>query len=77
MPIPVIHCLGAGRMIPAEKWQEQPEQSNQPESQNPQDLPINEPNLGRNQLERLKHKEEVPLGLDSGWRRYEWIGFDA
>src|SRR6516164_9522513 len=57
--------FGARRVITLKKGQQKPQQANQPESQYSQNLPVDEPHLGWDELERLEHEEEVPLRLDS------------
>src|SRR5579871_409605 len=63
---PPVHARG---VIAFKKRQENPQQANQSESEHSQNFPVDEPNLGWDELERLEHEEEVPLGLDSRWGR--------
>src|ERR1051326_703484 len=60
-----------------EKWHDQPEQAAEAESHNAEDFAVEDPNLRRDQFERLEHKEEVPFGPDACRSGGEGIGLLA
>src|SRR5690348_9351506 len=51
-----------------------PDRACQTEMQDAQNFAVQEKNLGGNEFERLKHKQEVPFGLDAGGGRGEGVG---
>src|SRR5581483_6301825 len=69
--------LGARGVITLKERQQEPQQTDQAESKYTQNLPVDEPHFGWDELERLEHEEEIPLGLDPGWRGGEGVGFDT
>src|SRR5450759_6002618 len=64
-------------LVTLKKRQQKPQQADEAESKYTQNLPVDEPQFGRDELERLEHEEEVPLGLDARWGRHKRICLDT
>src|SRR2546428_10480587 len=69
-------AFGRRGVFALEKWQQKPQQGDCAEGYYTQNLPVDEPHFGGNQLQRLEHEEEIPLGFDSGRRGHKRIRLD-